>query len=267
MEHLYRAKDQEAIDLAKTFERRRCNHGMFAKKKEHKLDDDDDKKDNEKDKDTKEDEEVDEWAESEDEDAAKAPAKSKSGKSAAKDDKFKPLSAFECMRDVIIVGGKNKHRYVVATQKPKLRGLLRMVPGVPLIYMNRSVMIMEPMSPATERARQVMEESKLSSGLNDRNAARKHAIEEEEEAAPVAKKRRGPKEPNPLSVKKKKTTTTTPSQPHASESEKPEADGKKKRRRRHKPKNEREGGSDDHEGDNEGAHESASGPDVDSDLE
>jgi U3 small nucleolar RNA-associated protein 23 len=136
------------------------------------------------------------------------------------------------MRDVIIVGGKNKHRYVIATQKPKLRALLRTIPAVPLIYVNRSVMIMEPMSPATERARANIEEAKLSGGLNDKNAARKHILEEEEaDEEPTKKKRKGPREPNPLSVKKKKTAKS-----EVADNEKADSCNKKKRKRRHKPK-------------------------------
>lgn len=107
------------------------------------------------------------------------------------------LSAFECIKEV--VGPTNKHRYAIATQKPKLRAILRQVVAVPIVYISRSVMILEPMSGATKNARKNMEESKLTQGLN------KVSTHEEEptNGEPVHKKKTGPKGPNPLSVKKR----------------------------------------------------------------
>ncbi|KAK7206244.1 Fcf1-domain-containing protein [Myxozyma melibiosi] len=98
---------KEAIEIAKTFERRRCNHLET------------------------------------------------------------PLSQAECLNAVVNIKGKNKHRYVVATQDPRVRGQFRGVAATPLIYINRSVIIMEPMSPATVAAAKRLEEEKLSAGLNN----------------------------------------------------------------------------------------------------
>lgn len=50
-----------------------------------------------------------------------------------------PCSTLECLGGV--VGPKNKHRYVVASQDPEVRAKMRGIPGVPLVYINRSVMI------------------------------------------------------------------------------------------------------------------------------
>ena len=68
-----------------------------------------------------------------------------------------------CVQKVIMVyirlntshhtGETNKHRYVVATQLQSLRGKLRAIPAVPLVHMTRSVMILEPPSDATLRAK------------------------------------------------------------------------------------------------------------------
>ncbi|KAK9474275.1 Fcf1-domain-containing protein [Dipodascopsis tothii] len=103
-----RGKDAEgAIALAKTFERRRCNH------------------------------------------------------------QENPLSQEECLASVVNIKGKNKHRYVVGTQNYKLRGQFRALAATPMMYINRSVMIMEPISPATEAAKRKWEQDKLSAGLND----------------------------------------------------------------------------------------------------
>ncbi|KAK9464643.1 Fcf1-domain-containing protein [Lipomyces arxii] len=77
------------------------------------------------------------------------------------------LSQSECLRSVVNVKGKNKHRYVVATQDQRVRGQFRSIPGTPMIYINRSVIIMEPVSPATEAAKRKFEEEKLLAGLNN----------------------------------------------------------------------------------------------------
>ena len=50
-------------------------------------------------------------------------------------------------------GDSNKHRYVVATQSQPLRSKLRGIPAVPVVHMNRSVMILEPMSDTTAQAK------------------------------------------------------------------------------------------------------------------
>lgn len=189
MRHLYNAepKDEELIDHAKAFERRRCGH--------HELE--------------------------------------------------KPLSTLDCLSSVVDPKSSrtNKHRYVVASQDDRVRHFMRTIPGVPLIYLKRSVMIMEPMAGATEKVREKEEREKFRAGLTGRrnpgaNAKRLREDDEEnseEDAngdlsargfsrdavdaaedghdvdgeAPAKKKRkRGPSGPNPLSMKKKKAAVT-----------------------------------------------------------
>lgn len=173
--HLYLLSPSEhphkdvAINLAKTFERRRCNH--------HELPD--------------------------------------------------PLSEKECMESVVVHNGENKHRYCVATQAPEIRRDLRAVPGVPLVYINRSVMIMEPMAPISAMKREREERGKFVVGIKDtrpKPVKRKREEGGEEKEGGEAeekkkKKRKGPKGPNPLSVKKRKK----PEKPEAS----PEGEGVK----------------------------------------
>lgn len=50
-------------------------------------------------------------------------------------------------------GEKNQHRYVVASQSQTLRSQLRKVPAVPMVHINRSVMVMEPPSDVTLQAK------------------------------------------------------------------------------------------------------------------
>lgn len=53
-------------------------------------------------------------------------------------------------------GESNKHRYIVSSQSQPLRAKLRMVPAVPLLHMNRGVLILEPPSDATLKAKQAV---------------------------------------------------------------------------------------------------------------
>jgi U3 small nucleolar RNA-associated protein 23 len=68
----------------------------------------------------------------------------------------KPLSSLECISECVDPKGSNtnKHRYVIATQNPKLRAQMRRIPGVPLVYVNKSVMILEPLAASTEDIRE-----------------------------------------------------------------------------------------------------------------
>ncbi|KTW29274.1 hypothetical protein T552_01229 [Pneumocystis carinii B80] len=145
IQKLYETKQQNVISIAKTYERRRCNH-----------------KDN-------------------------------------------PLLPEDCIYSIVNINGKNKHRYIVATQSIQIRAKLRNIPGVPLFYINRSVVILEPSSYSTIKAKQTLEQNKL--GLKKEESEKilgtKRKLDNDDSSLPK-KKRKGPKEPNPLSVKKKK---------------------------------------------------------------
>lgn len=169
-----------------------------------------------------------------------------------------PLGTLECFQSVIDPkdSGENKHRYVVASQNQDLRRMLRAVRGVPLIYIKRSVMILEPMSDESAQLRAREERSKFRAGIKPTIGKRKrdergHTAED---AATVADdedgvgtlnghnlssaasarkkaKRPGPKGPNPLSVKKAKKKAEVSKQNKLSE----EGPVKSKRRRTAKP--------------------------------
>ena len=95
---------QSAVDLAKTFERRRCNHREAIPGDECLL--------------------------------------SVVGESS---------TSLRCSQSETYsyVGDSNKHRYVIASQSTPLRQQLRQIAAVPLVHVNRSVMILEPPSNAT----------------------------------------------------------------------------------------------------------------------
>lgn len=181
----------------------------------------------------------------------------------------KPLSTLECFKDVIDPKGSmtNKNRYVVACQDPAVRAYLRKIPGVPMIYIKRSVMIMEPMADASESVKAKEDKAKFKAGLKSvrgpaptlkraRGAADigergneneddsiPEPEEDEKEASsqpPPKKRKRGPSGPNPLSMKKKvkKPLSNDVAKPvEANPSENGVSDAVKiKRKRKHKSK-------------------------------
>jgi U3 small nucleolar RNA-associated protein 23 len=86
-----------------------------------------------------------------------------------------PLSTKECLASVVDPknNNTNKHRYVVASQELDVRKHMRGVSGVPLVYINRSVMIMEPMADVTTSTRDREEKSKFRDGLKRGNGSLK----------------------------------------------------------------------------------------------
>ncbi|KAG8698751.1 hypothetical protein FRC09_007047 [Ceratobasidium sp. 395] len=99
-----------------------------------------------------------------------------------------------------VVGETNKHRYVVATQSTDLRNKLRKIPAVPVVHINRSVMVLEPCSEATMKSKN--ESDVTAMGVREPEA--KALASTSTPAAPEPVHRRKiAKGPNPLSVKKK----------------------------------------------------------------
>lgn len=127
-----------------------------------------------------------------------------------------PLSAVECIASVVDPKGSrtNKHRYVVASQELDVRKAMRVITGVPLVYINRSVMIMEPMAGITAENREREERGKFRAGLKTGRGSgsermkRKREDNEDGDGESGAKRKKsyekGPKGPNPLAVKKSK---------------------------------------------------------------
>ncbi|KAE9381598.1 hypothetical protein N431DRAFT_458172 [Stipitochalara longipes BDJ] len=126
-----------------------------------------------------------------------------------------PLSTKDCLASVVDPKGSktNKHRYVIASQELEVRKFMRGILGLPLVYINRSVMIMEPMSGATVENREKEERGKFRAGLKRGSGSlkRKREESEEKEGVDVQEERpkkkkavKGPKGPNPLAVKKPK---------------------------------------------------------------
>lgn len=135
-----------------------------------------------------------------------------------------PLSTLECFSSVIDPKNSktNKNRYVIASQEEEVRRYCRGVKGVPLVYVKRSVMVMEPMADGSVGVREGIEREKLRTGLRakwnavgvkrkrdepsdvDVGDVQDSGSHEPEEGTALKKKLRGPKGPNPLSVKKRR---------------------------------------------------------------
>lgn len=111
----------------------------------------------------------------------------------------KPVSGAKCMLSML--GKKNEKHYVVATQDYDLQSKLRLVPGVPLLYLHQKAPVLERPSEITVRA--------ASNKLNELTELEKQKVEElkkqsgllQELSKPKKRKKKGP---NPLSCKKKK---------------------------------------------------------------
>ncbi|KAG7390601.1 Small subunit processome component [Phytophthora pseudosyringae] len=104
-----------------------------------------------------------------------------------------------------IIGDRNERKFVVCTQEVELRKALRLVPGVPLLYLNRSVLVFEEISRATLAI--VRQEEKANMAKLDVNEKRKlEQMQEGEKGADHAEQQRLQKKrakgPNPLSMKK-----------------------------------------------------------------
>ncbi|KAL9025584.1 MAG: hypothetical protein Q9196_005615, partial [Gyalolechia fulgens] len=138
-----------------------------------------------------------------------------------------PLSTLECLSDVVDPkkSKTNRNRYIVASQEDEVRRFCRGVRGVPLIYVKRSVMVLEPMAESTLGVKEGIERDKFRTGLRARLGKRKRSSDDDKETEPEdrperevtdgvgqdgeemvvkRKKTRGPKGPNPLSVKRSK---------------------------------------------------------------
>ncbi|GAA5870126.1 hypothetical protein JCM1840_003591 [Sporobolomyces johnsonii] len=164
---------------------------------------------------------------------------------------FKPRPQDECM--AAMAGDDNKNRYVFATQSLELRQTLRKVPGTPIVYIARSVVLLETPSDQTLAKKTAMESAKLHAPAAELAllsgqplpAPASSDSDSDSDAAdtttgaaepPTKKKKRGPKGPNPLSVKKKKKQAPTPGSRAAAGKKRPREDaggevGERKRKR------------------------------------
>ncbi|KAJ5887770.1 hypothetical protein N7495_007811 [Penicillium taxi] len=204
-----------------------------------------------------------------------------------------PIDEVECLLSLLSPNSskkENKEHYILATAEPpiskknndnregqkqrkwktetekaedqalrrsqELRFKARSIPGVPIIYVKRSVMVLEPLSTQSDTVRDDVERGKFRAGLDPESATGKRKREEDEGAEKPKqisglKKAKGP---NPLSMKKAKKSSVPAStakkdkpQDQKDDIEKRDEDesgaAKTKRRRRHNKGGAREEGA------------------------
>ncbi|KAJ1642801.1 hypothetical protein J3B02_001779 [Coemansia erecta] len=115
-----------------------------------------------------------------------------------------PVPGTQCIEELI--GDSNKNNYCVAAQSNELRAKLRGIAGVPVLHMQRDIVILERMAQAAKETSEKQLKRKLSVSEAEKKLLRvmkKKSIEEK-----LALKKNKPRKlkkakgPNPLSIKK-----------------------------------------------------------------
>ena len=165
---------QPSVDLAKTFERRRCNHREAIAPDECVKD------------------------------VIGQPFSGATPASYAwssRDERM--VRPADCLR----IGPTNKHRYVLAAQSSVLRQILQSVPGLPSIHFNaRGVLVLSPPSRATLQHKEEVEQERRMEGGKVLEGVEEggNVVGGTADASALTGKRGRVKGPNPMSVRKKK---------------------------------------------------------------
>lgn len=109
-------------------------------------------------------------------------------------------SSEECIKELI--GADNPNHYAVASQSDDLKQALRTVAGVPLLFIQRGLLLMERPGRATLGRVRALESAKFAVSKSELKAIEQLAPVEK--PADTVRKRRKRGKPNPLSVKKPK---------------------------------------------------------------
>lgn len=113
----------------------------------------------------------------------------------------KPILASECFRQLVKQG--NPHHYFVATQDPDLGRIIHRNPGVPLLYITGKSIVLEKPSVVSMRAANQITANRTLLTPHEQETLKHLKRASENPVQRPRKKKKGPKEPNPLSVKKK----------------------------------------------------------------
>lgn len=126
------------------------------------------------------------------------------------------LSSFETPNEEIkaLIGKTNASKYFVATQEAELRDYLRKLPGIPLLHIQRTVLLLESPSSSSRHVSTNAEADKIrkfgGAESETLEIARKVRLQDradkrrQDGMASTAPKKQKAKGPNPLSVLKKK---------------------------------------------------------------
>lgn len=156
-----------------------------------------------------------------------------------------PGGPFETPNDEIkaLVGKTNSYKYIVATQESDCRDYLRKIPGVPLLHIQRTVLLLESPSSNSRHVSTNAEADKVKKFAGAESEileiARKVRLQDRAEKrrsdgmASTAPKKLKAKGPNPLSCIKKKNSEA-PKKTQTSQVEESVDAGPKRNRRRKK---------------------------------
>ncbi|XP_071807393.1 rRNA-processing protein UTP23 homolog [Asterias amurensis] len=139
----------------------------------------------------------------------------------------KPVPGADCFTELI--GEENKQHYYIATQDPELTEHVHTIPGIPLLYMNMNAIVLEKPSKASNHFAEKLTKKKTKPSAVEKETLKQLKGTEEKSKVERQKKRRRPKEPNPLSVKRKKKNKSVQETPKGAETA-----GRRKRRNRSK---------------------------------
>ena len=121
-----------------------------------------------------------------------------------------PLSSFKCVLDIAKHMKESKDKYIVCTEKELYKQDIRRIPGIPLIYFNRSVLSLDQPSKNSDH----FVDAKISSLYGVSEAEKRElGIKFKKEAPshnPFVDINHHQKNPNPLSCKKKKNLPPPP---------------------------------------------------------
>ncbi|XP_064625480.1 rRNA-processing protein UTP23 homolog [Lineus longissimus] len=145
-----------------------------------------------------------------------------------------PVPASKCLYK-LLKRKKNQGKYMLATQDPELSEVIRIRPGIPLLYISHKAINLEKQSNTSQEVADRTLHQKLEPVTQHKTIEKlkvKELGESADDSKPKKRKRKGPPGPNPLSCQKKKRKMTVSSPgPDAATA----AAGKKKRKR-HKRK-------------------------------
>lgn len=111
-----------------------------------------------------------------------------------------PLEVSQCIRELI--GKDNLHHYGVASNCDQLKDAIRKVPGVPIIFIERTFPLLETPSKLTMATLAKREEAKRHISTTEAAIIKKEFGELSDQTITSKHKKRKAKGPNPLSIRK-----------------------------------------------------------------
>ncbi|KZC10883.1 rRNA-processing protein UTP23 like protein, partial [Dufourea novaeangliae] len=118
------------------------------------------------------------------------------------------ITGTQCLQSMI--GTNNSSRYIIATQDRELQGILRKIPGIPIIYLHGKAPTLEAPSQVTrEYAEKIRKGLGMSTWEKENIKTLKKAAGLEENTEKKLQKKRRKGGPNPLSCLKKKKKSHT----------------------------------------------------------